>query len=111
MGGRSATQSFARLFMLPITSHCGGGYGPNETDLVNPVVDWVERDAAPARLTTAQRTDAGDVVRTRPVFPYPQRAHYKGTGSVDEAANFTAVTPTREAPVKWVGEDLFRRGD
>jgi feruloyl esterase len=26
--------------------------------------------------------------RTRPLCPYPQTAHYTGTGSADDAANF-----------------------
>jgi feruloyl esterase len=28
--------------------------------------------------------------RSRPVFAYPAVAHYKGTGSIDEAASFEA---------------------
>ena len=41
----------------------------------------------------------GRIDRTRPVCPYPQVARYRGTGSIDEAANFTcsAATPP---PVK-----------
>jgi len=31
----------------------------------------------------------GTVDRTRPLCPYPQIAKYKGTGRIDEAANFT----------------------
>jgi hypothetical protein len=33
------------------------------------------------------------VVRTRPLCPYPQVARYRGTGSTDEAANFTCKAP------------------
>ena len=32
---------------------------------------------------------AGKVDRTRPLCPYPQVAMYKGSGSIDDAANFT----------------------
>jgi len=28
------------------------------------------------------------VVRTRPICAYPNRARYKGTGSIDDAASF-----------------------
>ena len=28
--------------------------------------------------------------RTRPLFPYPELAKYKGAGSTDDAANFEA---------------------
>ena len=32
------------------------------------------------------------VARTRPVCPYPQVATYKGSGSVDDAANFVCAS-------------------
>jgi feruloyl esterase len=32
-------------------------------------------------------------VRTRPLCPYPQVARYKGQGSIDEASNFSCVSP------------------
>jgi hypothetical protein len=31
------------------------------------------------------------VDRTRPLCPYPQTAHYKGSGSTDDAANFVCA--------------------
>jgi feruloyl esterase len=31
----------------------------------------------------------GQVSRTRPLCPYPQIAAYKGSGSLDDASNFT----------------------
>jgi len=36
---------------------------------------------------------AGKVVRTRPLCDYPRVARYKGSGSIDDAANFTCVKP------------------
>ncbi len=50
------------------------------------MVDWVEKGAAPDNIT-AKVVD-GKTVRTRPLCPYPQVAKYKGSGSIDEAANF-----------------------
>jgi len=35
----------------------------------------------------------GKVDRTRPLCPYPQVAKYKGTGSIDDAANFACREP------------------
>jgi hypothetical protein len=44
----------------------------------------------------AERRDSNrKVIRTRPLFPYPQVAKYKGSGSIDDAANFVAKTPAR----------------
>ncbi len=47
---------------------------------------------APATIP-ASRVVSGKVVRTRPLCPYPQVARYKGTGSTDEAANFSCAAP------------------
>ena len=33
------------------------------------------------------------VVRSRPVCAYPAQAAYNGSGSIDEAANFSCETP------------------
>jgi hypothetical protein len=41
----------------------------------------------------ASRIVNGAVVRSRRLCPYPQVARYKGTGSLDEAANFSCVSP------------------
>ncbi|MNC88547.1 Tannase and feruloyl esterase [compost metagenome] len=48
---------------------------------------WVEGGKAPASIQ-ASRLTAGKVERTRPLCVYPQRAVYKGSGSIDDAANF-----------------------
>jgi feruloyl esterase len=55
-------------------------------------LDWVEQGKAPAQIVAAHQT-AGQVDRTRPLCPYPQVAHYKGTGSIDDASNFTCSLP------------------
>ena len=44
------------------------------------------------------------VTRTRPVFPYPQVAHYRGSGSVDEAASFGAAAPAIPDPAAYLWE-------
>ena len=88
------TRDFARLFMMPGVAHCGGGIGPDRVDAVTAVIDWVEKGTAPDSLLASKVTD-GQVVRTRPICPYPQVARYKGQGSIDEAANFSCVAPPR----------------
>jgi len=37
--------------------------------------------------------EQGKAVRSRPLCPYPQVARYSGSGSIDDAANFTCKTP------------------
>jgi hypothetical protein len=87
-----STGDFFRLFMVPGMFHCGGGVGTSVFDTATPLVNWVEAGQAPARIE-ASRIVASAVVRTRPLCPYPQVARYKGSGSINESANFTCVTP------------------
>ena len=84
--------SSSRLFMVPGMAHCGGGVGPDRNDAVTAVIDWVEKGKAPDQLIASKVTN-GQVVRTRPLCPYPQVARYKGQGSIDDAANFSCVAP------------------
>jgi feruloyl esterase len=56
------------------------------------VEQWVEKGNAPDQIPASRIRD-GKVDRTRPLCPYPQIAQYKGTGSTDEAANFTCKLP------------------
>ena len=86
------TRDFARLFMVPGMTHCQGGVGPDRNDAVTAVIDWVEKRKAPDQLI-ASKVSNGQVVRTRPLCPYPQVARYKGQGSIDDAASFSCVTP------------------
>jgi feruloyl esterase len=81
-----------RLFMVPSMGHCGYGDGPNEFDMITALDQWVDKGIAPQQVL-ASRIEAAKVVRTRPLCPYPQVAKYKGTGSIDEAANFVCRAP------------------
>jgi feruloyl esterase len=78
--------------MVPGMQHCGGGEGPNTFDMMAAIEPWVEQGKAPERIVASHST-AGKVDRTRPLCPYPQVARYSGSGSVDDAANFTCKAP------------------
>ncbi len=88
----ASTGDFFRLFMVPGMFHCGGGVGTSVFDTATPLVQWVESRTPPDHIE-ASRVVAGKVVRTRPLCDYPRVARYKGTGSIDDAANFTCVKP------------------
>jgi feruloyl esterase len=90
--GAAKTDASVRLFMAPGMAHCSGGEGPNAFDKVGPLDRWVEEGKAPESLIAAHST-GGKVDRTRPLCAYPKVAVYKGTGSIDEAANFTCKLP------------------
>jgi feruloyl esterase len=85
-GGSAA--DFYRMFMVPGMSHCGGGAGTPTFDAFTPLVQWVEKGAAPQTIPASRIVD-GKPVRTRPLCPYPQTAIYKGSGSTDDAASFS----------------------
>ena len=82
-----ATADFFRLYMMPGMFHCRGGVGPDRLDALTPLIDWVETGKRPDALVASEALD-GKVKRSRPLCPYPQVARHKGTGSVDDAANF-----------------------
>jgi feruloyl esterase len=87
--GVSAEPSIA-LFMLPGVSHCGGGPGPDTFDKMAAITEWVEQGRKPSRIVASHLTE-GKVDRTRPLCPFGQSAKYSGTGSTDDAANFSCV--------------------
>src|SRR5262249_47219772 len=93
MGGE-ATKEFYRMFLIPGMFHCGGGVGCGAVDWVTPMMDWVEKGNAPQKLI-GSRVEDGKTIRTRPLCPYPEVARYKGTGSIDDAANFNCVAPAK----------------
>jgi feruloyl esterase len=95
MGGRAATEAFARLFLLPGVGHCRGGTGPDTFDGLGALVDWVEKGIAPERIVASQTVN-GQVVRTRPLCPYPRVARWNGKGSLDDASSFDCQEPDVE---------------
>lgn len=103
MGGRDATQSFFRLFAIPGMNHCFGGAGAYAIDYLSYLEAWVEQGHAPDKMIGAHLEgfspeqlrrvtfplDSATSVRfTRPVYPYPVRAHYLGTGNPKDADSF-----------------------
>jgi feruloyl esterase len=92
LGGTKKTMDSMRLFMAPGMGHCRGGDGPDTFDVVSAMEQWVEKGKAPEQLIATHKTN-GVADRTRPLCPYPQVARYKGSGSTDDAANFTCKAP------------------
>ena len=99
----------ARMFMVPGMYHCGGGPGPHTFDAFGALVAWREHKQAPDKIIATnaavnpgigdanQLTEtpaAGQVMRSRPLCPYPQNAQYTGQGSTDDAANFVCKAPS-----------------
>lgn len=80
---------YCRLFMVPGCLHCGGGPGATDVDWLSVIVDWVEHGKAPDQLI-ASKSEQGKIVMSRPLYPYPQSAVYKGKGDPKSADSFVA---------------------
>lgn len=101
---------WARLFVVPSLHHCQLGDELTDFNPFRELVSWVEGGRAPERVIAEGRDQDGNVTRTRPVFPYPLRAKYDGSGSIDDAANFVAAPGFRfDDRIRWAGEDLYYR--
>jgi feruloyl esterase len=95
------SSNVVRHFSVPSMSHCSGGPAADQFDALTPLVQWVEQGKAPQAILASVRGagNAGGVnaelpkewsaTRTRPLCAYPAVAKYKGTGSIEDAANFS----------------------
>jgi feruloyl esterase len=116
--GETATGTFMRLFLIPGVSHCGGGEGFAQFDLLTPLMAWTEQSQAPKMLlagkTASQNRRPGGpgggapvlpyaqpaqpALATRPVYPYPYVARYTGNGDPKDAASYQPVRTPAPVP-------------
>lgn len=90
-----------RHFSVPGMSHCSAGPATDQFDMLSPLVAWVEQGITPASVKASVRGagNTGGVnaelpkewssTRTRPLCAYPAVAKYKGSGSIEDASNFS----------------------
>ena len=150
--GAKMTDRFMRYFLLPGVGHCGGGEGPNQVDLLSPLMAWVEMNQEPKMLVAGKTVPAsrpggagpgapapgatpapmggGGAVAaapgsgppmggagqaayatsgqtslfTRPIYPFPNVAKYKGTGDQNDAANYEEVKGPLKTPEAFTNE-------
>jgi len=106
MGGKEKVSEFYRLFMLPGVAHCVGGEGPSRVDVLTALEKWVEDGEAPERLIAYKiKADPGNsaavhlpppatsITQSRPLYPYPAVARYRGAGDTDQWQNFEYFEP------------------
>ncbi|MEH0194209.1 tannase/feruloyl esterase family alpha/beta hydrolase [Caulobacter sp. CCNWLY153] len=98
--GRAADDN-VRLFMAPGMNHCGQGPGPNTLDQIGDIDRWISSGKAPQQIIAVKPSNGlaaffgakVQVARSRPLCAYPMVSTYKGSGSTDEAANFSCKLP------------------
>jgi hypothetical protein len=98
--GADKANDFIRLFMVPGMGHCGGSTGksPGTIDWLGALTAWSEAkagtgDAKGPDTLPATHATGGAVDRSRPLCNYPKVARWNGSGSTDDAANFSCVMP------------------
>jgi feruloyl esterase len=92
LGGRE--DDWMRLFLMPGVGHCGGGVGPDQADFLGALERWREQGAAPGQVVASRAAGrGGPSPMSRPLCPHPQVARYTGSGSTDDAKNFSCVAP------------------
>lgn len=94
MGGEASTTDFFRLFMIPGMGHCLGSAssGVNNFDQLTAIENWVEKNEAPDQIV-ANRQQDGRTAISRPLYPYPSVARYRGAGDANDAGSFTRFRP------------------
>jgi hypothetical protein len=79
--------------MVPGMNHCGGGPATSQFDAFAALVDWVENRKAPDSIIGTAPASTPWPGRTRPLCAYPEQARYVGSGSIEDATNFTCEYP------------------
>ena len=92
-GSEAKTQEFMRLFMVPGMNHCSGGAGPNTFNALAVLEQWVEKGTAPTQIAASKVGADGKTLFTRPLCVLPQVETYKGSGDINDAANFACGNP------------------
>jgi feruloyl esterase len=95
MGGVEATQDFAQMYLLPGVTHCGyDATGPNVMDAMATLEQWMAEQKAPEFIVAAKKDDKDmEVLRTKPIYPYPLQTSYSGTGDINQAQSYSAKLP------------------
>lgn len=97
---QGSAAAFARYFMVPGMNHCSGGPATDQFDMLTNLVNWVEKAQVPDQVIAKVRGTGANVVntelpsswsatRSRPLCAYPTVARYKGSGDLENAANFS----------------------
>lgn len=89
--GPEPVTDWSRLFLVPGMGHCSGGERTvDQFNMVDAIVNWVEKGISPERIVATGRSLPGE---SRPLCPYPSHAHYNGSGDPKLAASYSCKAP------------------
>lgn len=88
-GDMAETHDWARLFMVPGMTHCGGGPAFNDFDPLIAIQNWVEKEEAPTSLPAKGESFPN---KAQPICPFPQYAKFDG-GDVSELESYHCEAP------------------
>lgn len=88
-------QDFVKFYRIPGMPHGQGGVSADQFDMLQPLVDWVEKSKAPRNIIASTRQDNPEITSrmtglTRPLCPYPAYAQYR-SGDYRDAKSFSCV--------------------
>jgi len=92
--GPQVAGSSIQLYMVPGMNHCNGGAGPDLFDKVAALEQWMAGGVAPEKIVASHVTNS-TIDRTRPLCALGRVAKWTGSGSSDDAWNFSCVVSTR----------------
>jgi feruloyl esterase len=87
-GGYPAVRKDARLFLVPAMQHCFDGPTPTRFDTLTALENWVEKGTAPESLASTHM-NGKTPDRAMPLCPFPEMAHYEGSGDTQDAQNWS----------------------
>ena len=90
---QGVVDSYIRFYTVPGMQHGGTGVFFPSFDGLGALDAWVTSGTAPGTLIGTD-TNTATLGRTRPICIYPKFPQYKGSGSVNDAANFVCTDPT-----------------
>ncbi|MEP2619270.1 MAG: tannase/feruloyl esterase family alpha/beta hydrolase [Marinomonas sp.] len=93
LSGRA--EEFVKFYRIPGMPHGQGGASTDQFNMLQPLMDWVERQKVPQDVIAATRLDNPEITSrmaglTRPLCPYPSYAKYQ-SGNYRDAKSFRCV--------------------
>jgi feruloyl esterase len=98
LGHDPTARDDVRLFLRPGVTHCMLGPGPDGTDYLSAIDEWVESGEAPERLPASYRDPAGQPIGGgRILCAWPSVVTYKGRGDPWDPASFSCSNGRAQA--------------